>query len=202
VNWILHDLEALGDRPAFISHIGDISYSRGYSWLWDHFFEQIEPIASNTPYHVCIGNHEYDWPSQPWKPSWAANIYNGKDGGGECGVPYSIKFTVPGNSSFPTGTGAPDIQNLYYSFDTGVVHFVYMSTETDFAQGSNQYKFIKDDLEGVNRSQTPFIVFQGHRPMYTSSNEEGHCSQGADDSAPGTTLCQTQRDSCPVGAYP
>ncbi|KAK3166529.1 hypothetical protein QOZ80_1AG0046920 [Eleusine coracana subsp. coracana] len=171
VKWILRDLEALGARPAFISHIGDISYARGNSWLWDNFFEQIEPIASNTPYHVCIGNHEYDWPLQPWKPSWAANIYNGKDGGGECGVPYSIKFRMPGNSSFPTGTGAPDTQNLYYSFDVGVVHFVYMSTETDFSHGSDQYKFIKDDLEHVNHSRTPFIVFQGHRPMYTSSNE-------------------------------
>ena len=65
VKWILRDIEALGDKPAFISHIGDISYARGYSWVWDHFFSQIEPIAANTPYHVCIGNHEYDWPSQP-----------------------------------------------------------------------------------------------------------------------------------------
>ncbi|XP_025812356.1 probable inactive purple acid phosphatase 2 [Panicum hallii] len=171
VKWILRDLEALGDKPAVISHIGDISYAKGYAWLWDHFFEQIEPIAAKTPYHVCIGNHEYDWPSQPWKPSWAANIYNGKDGGGECGIAYSIKFRMPGNSSFPTGTGAPDTQNLYYSFDAGVVHFVYMSTETDFTQGSDQYNFVKADLERVNRSRTPFIVFQGHRPMYTSSNE-------------------------------
>ncbi|RCV32180.1 hypothetical protein SETIT_6G237200v2 [Setaria italica] len=171
VKWILRDLEALGDKPAIISHIGDISYAKGYAWLWDHFFEQIEPIAANTPYHVCIGNHEYDWPSQPWKPSWAANIYNGKDSGGECGIPYSIKFRMPGNSSFPTGTGAPETRNLYYSFDAGVVHFVYMSTETDFTQGSDQYNFIKADLEHVNQSRTPYIVFQGHRPMYTSSNE-------------------------------
>ncbi|RLN13476.1 putative inactive purple acid phosphatase 2 [Panicum miliaceum] len=142
VKWILRDLEALGGKPA------------------------IEPIAAKTPYHVCIGSHEYDWPSQPWKPSWAANIYSGKDGGGECGIAYSIKFRMPGNSSFPTGTGAPDTRNLYYSFDAGVVHFVYMSTETDFTQGSDQYNFVKADLERVNRSRTPFIVFQGHRPMY------------------------------------
>ncbi|XBH95505.1 probable inactive purple acid phosphatase 2 [Triticum urartu] len=171
VKWILRDLQVLNDKPAIISHIGDISYAKGYAWLWDHFFEQIEPIAASTPYHVCIGNHEYDWPSQPWKPSWAANVYNGKDGGGECGVPYSIKFRMPGNSSLPTGTGAPDTRNLYYSIDAGVVHFVYMSTETDFTRGSDQYNYIKADLERVNRSRTPFVVFQGHRPMYTSSNE-------------------------------
>ncbi|RLM86745.1 putative inactive purple acid phosphatase 2 [Panicum miliaceum] len=168
VKWILRDIEALGDKPAFISHIGDISYARGYSWVWDHFFSQIEPIAANTPYHVCIGNHEYDWPSQPWKPSWATY---GKDGGGECGIPYSVKFRMPGNSILPTGNGGPDTRNLYYSFDSGVVHFVYMSTETNFLQGSDQYNFLKADLEKVNRTRTPFVVFQGHRPMYTSSDE-------------------------------
>ncbi|KAJ4961896.1 hypothetical protein NE237_021806 [Protea cynaroides] len=169
IKWILRDLEALGDKPAFISHIGDISYARGYSWLWDTFFTQIEPVASAVPYHVCIGNHEYDWPLQPWKPDWA-KMY-GTDGGGECGVPYSLKFNMPGNSSVPTGTRAPATRNLYYSFDAGVVHFVYMSTETDFLPGSNQYDFIKHDLESVNRKKTPFVVFQGHRPMYTTSNE-------------------------------
>ncbi|KAJ4961002.1 hypothetical protein NE237_020912 [Protea cynaroides] len=169
IKWILRDLEALGDKPALISHIGDISYARGYSWLWDSFFTQIEPVASKVPYHVCIGNHEYDWPLQPWKPDWA-EMY-GTDGGGECGVPYSLKFIMPGNSSVPTGTRAPATKNVYYSFDAGVVHFVYMSTETDFLPGSKQYDFIKHDLLSVNRNTTPFIVVQGHRPMYTTSHE-------------------------------
>ncbi|CAN4117390.1 unnamed protein product [Withania somnifera] len=141
IKWISRDIEALGNKPALISHIGDISYARGYSWLWDNFFTQIEPIASRVPYHVCIGNHEYDWPLQPWKPEWSSY---GKDGGGECGVPYSHKFHMPGNSSEPTGNHAPATRNLYYSFDSGPVHFVYMSTETNF--------------------------LPGHRPMYTTSS--------------------------------
>ncbi|KAF9626530.1 hypothetical protein IFM89_034464, partial [Coptis chinensis] len=170
IKWILRDINSLGDKPAFISHIGDISYARGYSWLWDSFFSQIEPVASKLPYHVCIGNHEYDWPLQPWKPNWAEKVY-GKDGGGECGVPYSLKFNMPGNSSIPTGTRAPATRNLHYSFNSGVVHFVFMSTETDFLPGSSQYNFIKHDLENVDRKKTPFVVFQGHRPMYTTSNE-------------------------------
>ncbi|CAA2975789.1 probable inactive purple acid phosphatase 2 [Olea europaea subsp. europaea] len=170
VKWISRDIEALGDKPALISHIGDISYARGYSWLWDNFFYQIEPVASKVAYHVCIGNHEYDWPLQPWKPDWANGIY-GKDGGGECGVPYSLRFHMPGNSSEPTGTRAPSTRNLYYSFDMGVVHFVYFSTETNFLKGSKQYEFLKHDLESVDRNRTPFVVVQGHRPMYTTSYE-------------------------------
>ncbi|KAM0983815.1 hypothetical protein ACFX2C_011306 [Malus domestica] len=171
VKWILRDVEALGEKPAFVSHIGDISYARGYSWLWDQFFSQIEPLASKLPYHVCIGNHEYDWPLQPWKPEWAT-MY-GTDGGGECGVPYSLKFNMPGNSSEPTGTSAPATRNLYYSFDVGSVHFVYISTETNFVEGSKQLEFIKRDLEAVDRRKTPFVVVQGHRPMYTTSYERG-----------------------------
>ena len=170
IKWISRDIEALGDKPALISHIGDISYARGYAWLWDNFFTQIEPVASQLPYHVCIGNHEYDWPLQPWRPDWSYSIY-GKDGGGECGVPYSLRFIMPGNSSEPTGTRAPATRNLYFSFDLGPVHFLYFSTETNFLQGSKQYEFLKQDLESVDRKKTPFVVVQGHRPMYTTSNE-------------------------------
>ncbi|KAK6133924.1 hypothetical protein DH2020_032316 [Rehmannia glutinosa] len=170
IKWISRDIEAIGDKPALISHIGDISYARGYSWLWDNFFNQIEPVASKVPYHVCIGNHEYDWPSQPWKPDWSYSVY-GKDGGGECGVPYSLRFNMPGNSSEPTGTRAPPTRNLYYSFDFGVVHFVYLSTETNFLPGSKQYDFLKNDLESVDRKKTPYVIVQGHRPMYTTSYE-------------------------------
>lgn len=170
MKWIARDIENLGDKPSFVSHIGDISYARGYLWVWDHFFNQIEPVASKVPYHVCIGNHEYDWPAQPWKPNWAAGVY-GKDGGGECGVPYSVRFNMPGNSLEPTGTRAPPTRNLYYSFNTGSVHFLYFSTETKFLPGSKQYEFIKRDLETVDRAKTPFVVVQGHRPMYTTSHE-------------------------------
>ncbi|XP_008465701.1 probable inactive purple acid phosphatase 2 [Cucumis melo] len=170
VRWILRDIEALGDKPAMVSHIGDISYARGHSWLWDVFFNQIEPVASKVAYHVCIGNHEYDWPLQPWKPEWAYGIY-GKDGGGECGVPYSLKFNMPGNFSEPTESHSLPTRNLFYSFNMGSVHFVYISTETNFLQGSSQYEFIKRDLESVDRKKTPFVVVQGHRPMYTTSNE-------------------------------
>ncbi|GLJ18825.1 hypothetical protein SUGI_0336310 [Cryptomeria japonica] len=170
VKWLKRDIEELGDKPTFISHIGDISYARGYEWLWDSFFTQIEPLASKVPFHVCIGNHEYDWPLQPWKPEWASRLY-GTDGGGECGVPYSLKFHMPGNSSAPTGTAAPPTKNLYYSFDLGVVHFLYISTETNFLRGSDQYAFIEQDLKNVDRRKTPFVVVQGHRPMYTSNYE-------------------------------
>lgn len=169
IKWIKRDCEALGRQSSFISHIGDLSYARGYGWLWDNFFTQIESIAATVPYHVCIGNHEYNWPRQPWRPNWSQTTY-GTDGGGECGVPYSLRFNMPGNSSEITGTHAPPTRNLYYSFSTGSVHFLYISTETNFLLGSSQYNFIKHDLESVDRNKYPFVVVQGHRPMYTTNS--------------------------------
>ncbi|CAM6012611.1 unnamed protein product [Sphagnum balticum] len=170
LKWLKRDLDKIGDLPTFVSHIGDISYARGLSWLWDAFFHNIQPIAASSPYHVCIGNHEYNWPKQPFQPKWSPYHI---DGGGECGVPYSLQFDMPGNSSLATGTRAPDTRNLYYSLDIGVVHFLYYSTEIDFLPGSKQYMFIAKDLQMVNRKRTPFIVFLGHRPIYSSDSQGG-----------------------------
>ena len=44
----------------FVTHIGDISYARGYAYLWDVWGWLIEPYATLVPYMVGLGNHEYD----------------------------------------------------------------------------------------------------------------------------------------------
>lgn len=41
-------------------------------------------------------SHEYDYPNQPWKPEWSNY---GKDSGGECGVPYSVRFHMPNDDN-------------------------------------------------------------------------------------------------------
>ena len=55
-----------------------------------------------------------------------------------------------------------------YSFDYASVHFIMMSTEHNFTQGSPQYEWMEQDLKNVNRSLTPWVVMAGHRAMYTS----------------------------------
>ncbi|KAL2642835.1 hypothetical protein R1flu_010422 [Riccia fluitans] len=165
------ELKRLENKAVYVSHIGDLSYARGYAWLWDEFFQRIQPLSAQAPYHVCIGNHEYDWPLQPWKPDWASRIY-GKDGGGECGVPYSIRFHMPGNSSLSNASTRIATRNLYYSHNVGVVHFLYFSTETDFTAGSEQLAFMEKDLQSVDRKKTPFVLVLGHRPMYSSNMDD------------------------------
>ena len=55
-----------------------------------------------------------------------------------------------------------------YSYDYGSVHFIMMSSEHDFREGSRQYKWLENDLKNVDRKKTPWVVLGGHRPMYTS----------------------------------
>jgi len=49
-----------------------------------------------------------------------------------------------------------------------------MSTEHDYSVGSPQYKWLAADLAKAdsNRAAVPWIVFTGHRPMYSSDKSE------------------------------
>jgi len=104
---------------------------------------------------VAVGNHEYDFEGQNFKPDWSDF---GNDSGGECGVILNKKFLMPSGGN----------QNLWYSFDYTNVHVVVMSTENDFSPNSTQQNWLRNDLQQVNRKITPWVIFTGHRPMYTS----------------------------------
>ena len=56
-----------------------------------------------------------------------------------------------------------------FPLSSGPIHFLIMSTEHAFAPGSSQYSFIESDLASVDRSQTPWVILAGHRPMYIDS---------------------------------
>ena len=149
----------------FVLHVGDISYARGYSKKWVNWFEEIAPVATKVPYHVCIGNHEYDYPKQIYKPwDWSY----GKDSGGECGIPYDRRFNMPGPPFDMTTKKAllSGSTNIYHSRNVGTVHFVLISSEHSSEVGSEQYLWLESDLKNVNRTRTPWIVFGQHRPYY------------------------------------
>ncbi|XP_042480536.1 probable inactive purple acid phosphatase 27 [Macadamia integrifolia] len=135
-----------------IFHIGDISYATGFLVEWDYFLQQISPVASHVPYMTAIGNHERDYPD-------SGSVYGLWDSGGESGVPYETYFQMP--------TATKD--KPWYSIEQGPVHFTVISTEHNFSLGSEQSEWIKKDLSSVDRSRTPWVIFQGHRPMYTSA---------------------------------
>ncbi|KAI4323479.1 hypothetical protein L6164_023078 [Bauhinia variegata] len=135
-----------------VFHIGDISYATGFLVEWDYFLNLIKPVASRASYMTAIGNHERDYDS-------SGSVYITPDSGGECGVPYEAYFPMP-----TAGKDKP-----WYSIEQGSVHFTVISTEHDWSENSEQYQWMKKDMVSVNRKNTPWLVFIGHRPMYTSS---------------------------------
>jgi hypothetical protein len=48
------------DAFAIVLHNGDLSYACGEGWIHEEFGSLIEPLASVLPYHVTLGNHEWD----------------------------------------------------------------------------------------------------------------------------------------------
>ncbi|KAG7355945.1 metallophosphoesterase [Nitzschia inconspicua] len=152
-----------------IHHFGDISYANGAAHMWDAWFEMIEPFSTKIPLMIAIGNHEYDHsaggkvkdPSgvqtdDGYQPSWGNFL--GNDSGGECGVPMAKRFRMP-RSLKSNGV-------FWYSYNHGMVHTVVISSEHDLSVGSPQYRFLEHDLEQVNRSITPWVVLESHRPLY------------------------------------
>jgi hypothetical protein len=147
-----------------VYHTGDISYANGYMSSWDFYLDMISPMAGSSLYLTTVGNHESDWPNTA-SLDFAWNFASG----GECGVPELKFIPMPA----PASTNKP-----WWSYEIGIIHFVGMSTEHNYTIGSEQYKFIENDLKSVNRTKTPWVIFSGHRPFYVDSD---YCCRNYDD---------------------
>ena len=118
---------------------------------------------------VSLGNHEYDYDiaspndpsgvSQMWRPKWWDGAV---DSLGECGVGTQQRFRSP-----PNGNGI-----FWYSFATGSVTIVTLSSEHDLSPGSPQGDFLERTLASVDRSVTPWLVVSLHRMMYSLTGSE------------------------------
>mmetsp|Transcript_110172 Transcript_110172/g.215975 ORF Transcript_110172/g.215975 Transcript_110172/m.215975 type:complete len:633 (+) Transcript_110172:7-1905(+) len=140
-----------------IYHGGDISYATGYLAVWDFFMDMISPVAGSVLYLSTVGNHESDWYN-------TASLYSNGDSGGECGVLTTTLLPMPA----PATTNKP-----WWSYEVGMFHFVGMSTEHEYAIGSEQYRWLENDLKNVDRTVTPWVIFGGHRAMYINSDYGG-----------------------------
>ena len=99
----------------------------------------VSPISSTRRVSVCRGNHEYD-------------------GGSSAG--YLSRFSLLATAAKASkSTGGP----LWYSYDDGLVHWVFVDSELYCCGGSDAAAQIKAelawmaaDLGAVNRSKTPW----------------------------------------------
>jgi acid phosphatase type 7 len=147
-----------------IHHFGDLAYAEGVAHQWEAWLTALEPAASRWPLMIAVGNHEYDYDleSSSNDPSGATTSYHpvwgnfGLDSGGECAVPVVKRFQMPdtGNSVF------------WYSYDSGLVHTIVLSSEHDLGSQSDQHEWFRKDLKNVDRTVTPWLVVELHRPLY------------------------------------
>lgn len=139
------------------------------SHIWDEWLHMVEPFARKVPLMIGVGNHEYDHMSggEEKDPSGLKNASHGfmpewgnfgADSQGECGVPTSNRFTMPAN-----GNGV-----FWYSFDFANVHTIMLSSEHNLTKGSDQHEWFVEDLKSVNRTLTPWLILELHRPLYQS----------------------------------
>lgn len=175
-------------------HVGDVSYADnwlihnlatfGYEKVWNDFLNVIMPFAANKPYMVVAGNHETECHS-PFvclanqKLKLALGNFTA----------FNHRFQMPSK-------GSNGVDNLWYSFDYGAVHFVVISAETNFPGSpddtytgeslrdfGDQPKWLENDLRLAyqNRDNVPFVIVLGHRPVYTiySSKEDEPIGQAA-----------------------
>lgn len=157
-------------------HIGDLSYAKGRTYIWDQFGAIAQPVATRIPYMVGIGNHEYDYlvngaghdlsgsvaaTQNGWHPE-GGNFRN--DSKGECGVPSVKRFHMPDNGN----------QLFWYSFTVGLTHHIVLSSEHDCARHSPMRRWLETELkQRVDRKKTPWLIVHLHRPLYCSENYEG-----------------------------
>ena len=63
-----------------------------------------------------------------------------------------------------------NLKSPYYSYDFRNIHFISLSTEHPYEEGSKQYKFIKSDLkESSTNSSIDWIIVHQHKPLYSTN---------------------------------
>jgi hypothetical protein len=70
-----------------------------------------------------------------------------------------------------------ELDKPYYSYDYKQVHFLVMATLSDLKEGSEQYNFIKQDLEKASQNKDiNWIIVSTYKPLYTSPSQ--HKAEG------------------------
>ncbi|KAJ0094005.1 hypothetical protein Patl1_25999 [Pistacia atlantica] len=157
----------LSNHPALLLLIGDLSYAdlyftNGTKWnissssflqnpfretyqpRWDYWGRFMQPLVSNVPAMVIEGEHEIEQQADNY-----------------AFVAYSYRF------AFPYKEGGSS-SSLYYSFNSGGIHFVMLGAFVNYDKSSDQYNWLERDLAEVDRKVTPWLVAAWHRPWYST----------------------------------
>jgi len=155
---------ARGGHVDMLLHMGDFAYdfpSNGGA-TGRAFMNDISNYSSRVPYMVSHGNHE----------------------SGYTFAHMTEFFRSQPSQTGTVGTGASPTSpnNWWFSWNYGLVHFVTISTEIYFGHPEllpRMWNWLDADLKAAqaNRSAAPWIVVNGHRPLYCSC--DGDCDGAA-----------------------
>lgn len=196
------------DEYELILHPGDLGYAddwflrlknvlegeEAYQAILEQFYDQLAPISGRKMYMASPGNHEAACTEIPWTTGLCPE-------GQKNFTDFMNRFGITMPTAFPSASSnktaiisankAKMLANppFWFSFEYGMVHFVMIDTETDFADApdgpdgsahldsgpfgapNQQLEFLEADLASVDRSVTPWVVVSGHRPWYTTGGD-------------------------------
>lgn len=122
----------------------NISKEDEFSHVWDLYGIQSQAVAATRPWMLTNGNHE--------------RFYNF--------TAFRHRYHMPHEAS------QGSLDNFWYSYDYGNIHWVSVSSEHDLEEGSPQRTFIERDLaaaaDPARRAAVPWIVLSIHKPLYCS----------------------------------
>jgi hypothetical protein len=161
---------------SMILHAGDLSYADCDQNLWDSYGEMIEPLATRIPWMVCPGNHEIEFNGTDYmnlftafearyrmpyvKPATFGDVIIKSEINPKTGMPFCTPSVFQTEYNFG---------NSFFSFNNGLVHAVYLNPYTNSLPTSDQFNWLQNDLESVNRNITPWLIVVMHCPWYSSN---------------------------------
>ncbi|RYG52446.1 hypothetical protein EON66_09740, partial [archaeon] len=111
--------------------------------------------AQSLPWMTIVGNHEIE-------------------------LDINLKTFEAYNARFPMPAvyyGTPkQASQLYYGIRIGAVHYIMLSSYTDFSSTSDQYAWLVTELASIDRNLTPWVVATLHAPWYNSN--QAHQGEG------------------------
>jgi hypothetical protein len=161
---------------SMILHAGDLSYADCNQELWDSYGEMIQPLASYIPWMVCPGNHEIEFNGTDY-----TNLFTAFE------KRYRMPYVKPAEfgdviikSTINPKTGQPyctpsifeseyNFGNSFFSFETGLAHVIFLNSYTNTSVTSQQFNWLKNNLENIDRNITHWIVIVMHCPWYSSN---------------------------------
>ncbi|KAH9150309.1 hypothetical protein AeRB84_006622 [Aphanomyces euteiches] len=125
---------------------GDLSYADTVQSRWDEWGKLVEPSISAIPWMMAPGNHEIEI-------SCHLTTFDA----------YQARYRMPFEESHATRG------NLFYSFDIGSVHVIVLTPYIPTYKTSEQYVWLEQDLDHIDRTVTPWIIVVMHGPWYSSN---------------------------------